>query len=314
MVSLFFVFLAATISADNLLAPKNIFGKDPKAFLSTFSRADKETLQRLLDMTNELLTEGANAVTVATTAKTDAAQAAVDATAEHETADGELDEAKTEFEAASSLVTTKQSQLEGEEAVLETTSNEKTTAQEGLNVASTKLEKTQQRVTQEKADLNKILELLKEFENFRIGFTETNRKLLSKFVTVEEDDIDILETKIRELITEADQELADATQKNTEAETTLDEATTAYDNANSAAADTRGELEAAKLKKSQAEIKQANKQSVWEASVIKEHTAEDTLKDAEAFLLKEETRVASEKDTLDQVIDFLDDLISKASD
>lgn len=314
MVSLFFVFLAATISADNLLAPKNIFAKDPKAFVSTFSRADKETLQTLLDMTNEMLNEGINAQAAATAAKDEAVEALVEATKEHDAAEGEYNDAKAEFEAASSLVSTQQSKLDGEEVVLQTTSDEKGTAQDALDVTSTKLEKTQERVTQEKEDLNKILDLLKEYEGFRIGFTETNRKLLSKFVMVEEDDIDILESKINELITEADKELAEATQANTDAQTTFDEASTAHSNANTAVATTRGELEAAKLQKTQADVKQTNKLSTWDASIIKEHKAEHAEEDAQAFLLAEQTRVAGEKATLDQVVVFLNDLIAKASD
>jgi len=314
MLSLFFVFLAVTISADNLLAPKNIFAKDPKAFVSTFSRADKDTLETLLEMTNELLSQGAEDVATAEAARNtlrddlDAAEAA------HVPIDQAYDDAIAALEAASSLVSATSDKLKAEEALEETTLEAKESAQDTLDEKKTKLEKTQKRVTDEKENLNKVLDLLAEFESFRIGFTETNRKLLSKLVMVEGDSIDDVITKVNELIAQADKELLEATSAKEDAQTVYDDAEKAHGHAVTAVADIRGQLNTAKLQEATAEATKNTKKQAHDQSVIKQHDLNDDLEKAEKKLVDEQARVKGEKDTLDQVVAFLEDLIDKASD
>lgn len=312
MLSLFFVFFAATISAENLLAPKNIFAKAPKAFISSFSTADKATLDKLLEMTNQLLQEGVDAVALATSNRDTAAGEASTAETNHGDATTALDEAKQGLEAASSLVITKQSQLDGEEVVLQNTINEKDRTDGLLAQASTKLEKTQQRVTDEKRSLNDILQLLAEYEDVRVGFAETNRKLLSTFVMVESDAIDDIEAKVNEMIADADSELQEDTLARDNAQTAYNEAVAAHDQANTAVATTQGHLSEAQLKESQAQIKKDNKENALASAATALSAAQATLGDLENTLVKETDRVAGEKNTLDQVVVVLEDLISKA--
>jgi len=312
MLSLFFVFLAATISAENLLAPKNIFAKAPKAFISSFSTADKATLDKLLEMTNQLLQDGVDAVALATSNRDTAAGEADTANTNHGDATTALDEAKQELEAASSVVTTKQSQLDGEEIVLQNTINEKDRTDGLLAEASTKLEKTETRVTDEKESLNQILQLLAEYEDVRVGFAETNRKLLSTFVMVESDAIDDIEAKVSEMIADADSELQEDNLAKENAQTAYNEAVAAHDQANTAVATTRGELQEAQLKESQAQIKKDNKENSLASAATALSAAQATLSDLENTLVSETDRVAGEKNTLDQVVVVLEDLISKA--
>jgi len=312
MLSLFFVFLAATISAENLLAPKNIIAKAPKAFISSFSTADKATLDKLLEMTNQLLQEGADAVALATSNRDTASGEASTAETNHGDATTALDEAKQGLEAASSLVITKQSQLDGEKVVLQNTINEKDRTDGVLAQASTKLEKTQQRVTDEKRSLNDILQLLAEYEDVRVGFAETNRKLLSTFVMVESDAIDDIEAKVNEMIADADSELQEDNLAKENAQTAYNEAVAAHDQANTAVATTQGHLQDAQLKESQAQVKKDNKENSLASAAAALSAARATLSDLENTLSKETDRVAGEKNTLDQVVVVLEDLISKA--
>merc|ERR1719266_819788 len=211
-------------------------------------------------MTNQLLQEGVDAVALATSNRDTAAGEASTAETNHGDATTALDEAKQGLEAASSLVITKQSQLDGEEVVLQNTINEKDRTDGLLAQASTKLEKTQQRVTDEKRSLNDILQLLAEYEDVRVGFAETNRKLLSTFVMVESDAIDDITAKVNEM-------------------TAYNEAVAAHDQANTAVATTQGHLQDAQLKESQAQVKKDNKENSLASAAAALSAARATLSD-----------------------------------
>lgn len=101
---------------------------------------------------------------------------------------------------------------------------------------------------------------------------------------------------------------AAATAAATAAQKTLTDATTAYDAAYDSHSKSTGQLESAKLAKSEAEVIQANKVSAHTAAIAKEAEADRALQDANLALKQETTRIDSEKATLLQVRGLLEQL------
>lgn len=311
MLSLFFVSLAVAISAgsvDHLLVPKKLFS-NPKAFVKAFSHADKKTVDEILVMVDKLLGDG----------ETDqaAAQALADEKlAAHTTADeqltaaaGALETAKADVEVKTGSVADLTGQVTLHKATLDAATEARDTAQAAATKAADHKTKTIARVSEEKNDFDQILALLEEYNEVRVNFADTGRSLLEReFIMVDEDQIKIIRDKVNELIAVGQKEEEEAVDADDAAQETLTTATAAYTTAYDSHSKSTGQLESAKLAKSEGEVIQANKVSAHTAAIAKEAEADRALQDANLALKQETTRIDSEKATLLQVRGLLEQL------
>jgi len=309
---LFLIYLSLTVAISSRplhhrLSPEKLF-KDPAAFVASFSEADKETIQNLINMVAELLQYGIEDEEKAKKL--------------HDTAETSFQSATQAMDQASTLDLNAGADLEiktGEAArltALEATHNaaliaatkSRDEAQEAATDAATFLTKTTTRVAKEKKDCQDILYLLDELEP--VAFLDSARKLLSlQLVDADDEQIEKIRRKINEMIAAGDQELTSAGDKDTEAKSNLASAKQNYDTALQLHTNTARDLLTANSAKSAAETVKQRTADTLNTAVTDHATASNVLNQAANFLNVEKARVADEKTTLIKVNELLTKLL-----
>jgi len=315
-----FLFLAVAVSAssvDHLLSPKKLF-KDPEAFVSVFSLADKDTLNTLDGMVNKLLEEGKADLAAATDSKNSAESAHDEAASEL----GDAEQAKTLAEEDLVIKQGDAARLAQDAAAtaatLEAATTKEGNAMDAHDAAATFKSKTIARTTSEKESLNQILTFLEQYLEASTAFTQkSNRQLLEEitqqFLMVEEDQVEDLYKMIQDLIDIANQEEADASKAEEDAAAAHDAAVAELTTATTAHSEASALSNAADLAKTQAENHLNSKDHALQAAIAKEAEAKKVLDEATLWLSDETARISEEETALLKVKELLEKLLETAT-
>jgi len=309
---LFYIYLtiAVAISArpvDHLLSPKKLL-KDPTSFVAAFSKADVETINRLLDMVAELISEGEDD-------QTDAQSIFDDATAKSVTAISNLEQATNEDNAAAADLLIKTGEAasaatkEGQDKLaLDAATTIKVNAQTDADKAAESLRKISERVEKENIECTQILNLLKDLEP--ATFINSGRKLLSaQLVDANPEQIERIREKINKMIADGAVEVATAETADSNAKGHLHSAIASFDDALATYTASAATLVQAKAAKSSADKTKEKKAAALVEATNKRDSAADTLSEAHDFLSNESARIASEKLILNEVKELLQKLL-----
>lgn len=313
-----FLFLAVSISAesvDHLLSPKKLF-KDPKAFASVFSRADRDTLTNLIEMVDKLLTDGQNDLAAAQLEANNAQSASDTAASELTLAEQEKTDAETDLVIKQGETARLVKVAEGTAATSAAALTKHNTASDEADNAATFRAKTVQRTTDEKDSLNQILAFLGDYLDASTAIEEkVSRQLLetAEFYMVEEDQIQELYEMIEALIATANSEEEAANDALTNANDALTDAQAELEAADTAHSEAESELHAAELAQTQATNHLDSKTSALTSATKKAEDASNALHDATQWLTDETARVSEETSTLNDVRALLEGLLETAS-
>lgn len=313
-----FLFLAVSISAesvDHLLSPKKLF-KDPKAFASVFSRADRDTLTSLIEMVDKLLTDGQNDLSAAQLEANNAQSASDAADNELTIAEGEKTDAETDLVIKQGETARLAKVAEGTADTLVSAQTKNAAAADDADNAATFRTKTVLRTTDEKDSLNQILAFLGDYLDASTAIEEkVSRQLLetAEFYMVEEDQIQELYEMIEGLIATANDEEEAANDALTAANNALTAAASELAAAETADSEAQGDLHAAQLAETQATNHLDSKVSALTSATKKAEDASSALHDANQWLTDETARVSEETTTLNDVRALLEGLLETAS-
>lgn len=313
-----FLFLAVSISAesvDHLLSPKKLF-KDPKAFASVFSRADRDTLTSLIEMVDKLLTDGQNDLAAAQLEANNAQSASETAEAELTVAEQEKTDAETDLVIKQGETARLDKVAEGTATTLQAAENNNVAAQDAADDADTFRAKTILRTTDEKDSLNQILAFLGDYLAASTAIEEkVSRQLLetAEFYMVEESQIEELYKMIEDLIATANAEEQAAVDASTSANNALIAAGSELEATQTAHSEAESELHAAELAQTQATNHLSSKETALTSATKKAGDASITLNDATQWLTDETARVSEETSTLNDVRSLLEGLLETAS-